>query len=175
MLTCFNCEPTHDYVSLGIARYKDSDSTNFQGSAAVSLADEETVFTSMEMFCTRIRNMLDIINTLAQFGKLCEAVKDLPHMPREVPAPEEEIPEEGEGDEEPEGDVSRTISDASFEEGMRSTCLTMVHGDCGICFTVQGLFLLYNWGGTKAESFSPPPSDSFLPPPPVKFPFECKY
>ncbi|XP_028415382.1 dynein heavy chain 8, axonemal-like isoform X2 [Dendronephthya gigantea] len=103
--------------TLGNAKYKDSDSTNFQGSSTVSLADEDMVFTSMEMFCTRIRNMLDIINTLAQFGKLCEAVKDLPRLPMEVLSPEEETPREGEGgDQEPEGDMSRTISDISFEE-----------------------------------------------------------
>ena len=62
--------------------------------------------------------MLDIINTLAQFAKLCEAVKDLPRLPREALAPEEEITGEDEGDEEQGRNISRTISDTSFEEGM---------------------------------------------------------
>ena len=61
--------------------------------------------------------MLDIINTLAQFGKLCEAAKDLPRLPRETLALEEETTGEDEGEEEITGDISRTISDASFEEG----------------------------------------------------------
>jgi hypothetical protein len=38
-------------------------------------------------------------------------------MPREVLAAEEEITGEDEGDDEHEKDLSRTISDASFEEG----------------------------------------------------------
>ena len=99
-------------------KHRDSDSTSFQGVAGVSLADEETVFTSMDLFCTRVRNMLDIINTLAQIAKLCEAVKDLPRLPREVLATEEEITGEDEGDEEQGKDLSRTISDTSFEEGV---------------------------------------------------------
>ena len=99
-------------------RHRDSDSTSFQGVSGVSLADEDTVFTSMELFCTRVRSMLDIINTLAQFGKLSEAVKDLPRLPREVLSPEEEVTGEDEGDEEQGKDISRTISDTSFEEGM---------------------------------------------------------
>ena len=112
---------------LGHAKHRDSDSASFQGTAGVSLADEETVFTSMELFCTRVRNMLDIINTLAQFGKLCEAVKDLPRLPREVLAPEEEVTGEDEGDEEQTGDIPPTVSETSFEEGIDTKFTLYTH------------------------------------------------
>lgn len=113
---------------VGNTKHRESDSSGFQGVAGVSLADEETIFTSMELFCTRIRNMIDIINTLAQFGKLCEAVKDLPRLPKDVRAQDEETLEDDEGDGEQEGDITRTISDASFDEGMgRVYCSSAVN------------------------------------------------
>ena len=114
---------------LGHARHRDSDSTSFQSSTGVSLADEETIFTSMELFCTRVRNMLDIINTLAQFGKLCEAVKDLPRLPPgQALATDEEITGEDDvGDEDQTGDIPPTISETSFEEGI-DTMITLWGG-----------------------------------------------
>ena len=89
-----------------------SDGTSFQGVAGVSLAEEETIFTSMELFCSRVRSMIDIINTLGQFEKLCEATRDLPRLPRDV----EEGGEE-DGGQEPQGETPRDVSDTSFEEG----------------------------------------------------------
>lgn len=69
--------------------------------------------------------MLDIINTLAQFGKLCEAVKDLPRLPPgQVLATDEEITGEDECDEDQTGDIPPTISETSFEEGI-DTMITL--------------------------------------------------
>ena len=64
-------------------KFRDFDSTGTQAVTGVSLADEETIFNAMELLCTRVRNMIDIINTLGQFTKLCQAIKDLPRLPKD--------------------------------------------------------------------------------------------
>ena len=35
----------------------------------VSVADEETIMGHMDTFCVRIRQVLDVVNTMAQFSK----------------------------------------------------------------------------------------------------------
>ena len=38
-------------------------------SHGVSVADEETIMWHLDAFCARIRQIIDVINTLAQFSK----------------------------------------------------------------------------------------------------------
>ena len=35
----------------------------------VSIADEDAIMSHMDSFCNRIRQLIDVINTLAQFNK----------------------------------------------------------------------------------------------------------
>ena len=42
----------------------------------VSLADEETILGHMDAFCNRIRQIMDVINTLSQYHRLyCQSSK----------------------------------------------------------------------------------------------------
>ena len=100
-------------------KFRDFDSTGTQAVTGVSLADEETIFNAMELLCTRVRNMIDIINTLGQFTKLCQAIKDLPRLPKDALVLDDEVNEElVEDEEEPSADIPRTLSDASADYGM---------------------------------------------------------
>ena len=90
-------------------KFRDFDSTGTQAVTGVSLADEETIFNAMELLCTRVRNMIDINNTLGQFTKLCQDALVL----------DDEVNEElVEDEEEPSADIPRTLSDASADYGM---------------------------------------------------------
>lgn len=63
--------------------------------------------------------MIDIIHTLGQFTKLCEAVKDLPRLPKDAVVVNEETNDDVvEEDEEQVGGMPRTLSDASVDEGI---------------------------------------------------------
>ena len=44
----------------------------------VSLADEETMLWHLDAFCVRIRQILDVINTLTQFTKTIKVAIGLP-------------------------------------------------------------------------------------------------
>lgn len=44
-------------------------STSEHEGHGVSVADEETIMWHMDSFCSRIRQILDVVNTLAQFTK----------------------------------------------------------------------------------------------------------
>ena len=74
------------------------------------------MFSSMEVFCTRVRNMIDIINTFSQFTKLCKATENLPRLPPDGPGDETE--EYGEEEEEQgNAEPAHTMSEGSVEEG----------------------------------------------------------
>lgn len=55
----------------------------------VSIADEESLFGHLENFCSRLRQLLDIINTLVQYGKLAHNAEGLPRPRKDDLAVEE--------------------------------------------------------------------------------------
>ena len=83
----------------------------------MSLGDEETIFNTLEVFCTRVRNMIDIINTLGQFTRLCKAVEDLPRLPKDALVVSDENEEMVEEEEDQVGEIANTLSEGSVEEG----------------------------------------------------------
>ena len=52
--------------------------------SGIAMTDEESILGHLETFCNHVRNMMDIIHTLAQFSKLITDVKNLPRMSLEV-------------------------------------------------------------------------------------------
>lgn len=109
-----------------------------QSSFGVSPFDEETIFATMEMLCSRVRNMLDIINALAQFSKLCNAVSDLPRLSHKDTKQEEGVVEDNEDDDDYEhSDSLRTTSDLSIDEGM-SRVVIINGGEVMFMFTRTG-------------------------------------
>ena len=50
----------------------------------IPMTDEESILGHLEIFCTHVRNMMDIVHTLGQFSKLTTDVRNLPRVSLEV-------------------------------------------------------------------------------------------
>ncbi|XP_069110280.1 uncharacterized protein, partial [Argopecten irradians] len=49
----------------------------------VSIADEEAIMSHMDSFCNRIRQLMDVINTLAQYNKMVHSTTGIPRLRKE--------------------------------------------------------------------------------------------